>query len=87
MDSMITRREMLRRAGLLTGSAALVALTPEWIWALQAKPQPDQLAQMRRHATERAGRFSTSAWLERLTHVYRDTLSTASVSRGVVEPT
>jgi cyclase len=47
MDSLITRREMLRRAGVLSGSAALVAFTPEWLFALQAKPQPDQLAQMR----------------------------------------
>src|SRR5262245_15360787 len=43
----MTRREMLRRAGVLSGSAAITALTPEWLWALQAKPQPDQLAQMR----------------------------------------
>ena len=55
MDGLMTRREMLRRAGVLSGGAVLVALTPEWIpglsevegWALQAKPQPDQLAQMR----------------------------------------
>src|SRR5687768_15015094 len=55
MDSLITRREMLRRAGVCSGSAALVAVTPEWVralglvegWALQAKPQPDQLTQMR----------------------------------------
>ena len=47
MDSLITRRHMLRQAGILSGSAALVAFTPEWLWALQAKPQPDQLAQMR----------------------------------------
>src|SRR5688572_16491230 len=47
MDSLITRREMLRRAGVFSGSAALVAFTPEWVWALQAKPQPDQLTQMR----------------------------------------
>jgi len=47
MDSLITRRHVLRQAGILSGSAALVAFTPEWLWALQAKPQPDQLAQMR----------------------------------------
>jgi len=55
MDSLITRREMLRRAGIISGSAAVAALTPEWLLALsevdgralQAKPQPDQLAQMR----------------------------------------
>jgi cyclase len=47
MSAVITRRDMLRRAGLLSGSAALVALTPEMLWARQAKPQPDQLAQMR----------------------------------------
>ena len=38
---------MLRRTAVLSGSAALVALTPEWLWALQAQPQADQLAQMR----------------------------------------
>jgi cyclase len=47
MDSLITRRHLLRQAGILSGSAALVACTPEWLCALQAKPQPDQLAQMR----------------------------------------
>lgn len=41
----ISRREMLRRAGVLSGAAAVAAVTPEWIWALQA--QGDQLAQMR----------------------------------------
>ncbi|MBY0494981.1 MAG: MBL fold metallo-hydrolase [Cyanobacteria bacterium] len=38
---------MLRQVGVLSGAGALVAFTPEWIWALQAKPQPDALAQMR----------------------------------------
>ena len=55
MNSSITRRDVLRQIGVLSGSAALVAFTPEWVpalsavegWALQAKPQPDQLAQMR----------------------------------------
>jgi cyclase len=40
-----TRREFLKQTGIFTGSAALVAATPEWIWALQG--QPDQLTQMR----------------------------------------
>jgi cyclase len=48
-----TRRELLKRAGLLSGSAALVAATPDWVlalsevegWSMHA--QGDQLAQMR----------------------------------------
>jgi cyclase len=42
---MWTRREWLKHAGLMAGSAAVVAATPEWIWAMHA--QGDQLAQMR----------------------------------------
>ncbi|HWI20350.1 MAG TPA: MBL fold metallo-hydrolase [Vicinamibacterales bacterium] len=44
-NTSISRREMLRRAGLISGAAALVAATPNWVWALHA--QGDQLAQMR----------------------------------------
>jgi cyclase len=45
----LTRREWLRDAGLLSGSALFVAAWPEWAAALgQAKPQPvDQLTAMR----------------------------------------
>jgi cyclase len=50
---MWTRREWLRRAGLLSGSAALAAAMPEWVSALSTADghamhaQGDQLAQMR----------------------------------------
>ena len=46
---LITRREMLRRAGLISGTAAGALLVPEWVWALAQAPaaQGDQLAQMR----------------------------------------
>jgi cyclase len=43
-----TRRELLRSAAILTGGAVISSAWPAWADALiQAKPQPDQLAQMR----------------------------------------
>jgi glyoxylase-like metal-dependent hydrolase (beta-lactamase superfamily II) len=36
---------MLRRVGAVSGATSLVALTPDWVWALHV--QGDQLAQMR----------------------------------------
>ena len=46
---LITRREMLRTAGLISGAVAAAAILPEWAWALGQAPaaQGDQLAQMR----------------------------------------
>ena len=46
---LITRREMLRRAGQVAGAAAVTAMVPEWVLALGQAPaaQGDQLAQMR----------------------------------------
>ena len=41
----ISRREMFRRVGMMTGAAAMVTATPDWVWAFHA--QGDQLAQMR----------------------------------------
>jgi cyclase len=42
---MMSRREMLRRSGLITGAAAVVTFMPEWVWGMHA--QGDQVAQMR----------------------------------------
>jgi cyclase len=45
----ITRREWLRRAGVLSGSAVLVGVLPEWAFAFHGQPAAatDQLAAMR----------------------------------------
>jgi glyoxylase-like metal-dependent hydrolase (beta-lactamase superfamily II) len=44
----ITRRDMLRRAGVISGATAAALIVPDWAWALQAQAaQGDQLAQMR----------------------------------------
>jgi len=45
MSGAISRREMFRRVGMMSGAAAMVTATPDWVWALHA--QGDQLAQMR----------------------------------------
>ena len=43
----MTRREWLRRAGLATGSAVVVAAWPEWAWAHQPAQGSDPIAAMR----------------------------------------
>ena len=47
--NLLTRREWLRRAGVLTGSAVLVGVLPEWAFAFHGQPTAatDQLAAMR----------------------------------------
>ena len=48
-DNSLTRREWLRRAGVLSGSAVLVAAWPEWAFAFHGQPAAatDQIAAMR----------------------------------------
>ena len=48
-DSSLTRRDWLRRAGVISGSAALVGVLPEWAFAFRGQPAAatDQLAAMR----------------------------------------
>jgi cyclase len=46
-NSVMTRREWLRRAGLVSGSAVVVSAWPEWAWAHQPAQAPDAIAAMR----------------------------------------
>ena len=46
-NSVMTRREWLRRAGLVSGSAVVVSAWPEWAWAHQPAQAADAIAAMR----------------------------------------
>ena len=45
--SAITRREWLRRAGVVAGGALVVPAWPDWAWAHQPAPAVDQITAMR----------------------------------------